>query len=35
MGEGNVKNEKQLFFHFPVYLELNDANKGSHSWLTK
>lgn len=35
MGEGNVKNEKQFFFHFSVYLELNDANKASHSWLTK
>ena len=35
MREGNVKNEKQFFFHFSVYLELNDANKASHSWLTK
>lgn len=35
MGAGNVKNEKQFFFHFSVYLELNDANKTSYSWLTK
>lgn len=35
MGEGNVKNEKQFFFHFSVYLELNDAIKTSYSWLMK